>query len=518
MEGAAAGRRFDFSFHPGRGLYLPPQSFPAFDQNDVSNLRHFLEEGEFAKAEFIARKVQAGAPHGSPLSASASYLLAQTLFAAGKIDAAIVQMELAVEIRKLLRRGFDVEALLLDVLAAEILERKGKDEESLTALGGVIKKCERHGLISELHIPLIKKSLILTKLDRLSEVRDLLEHYLPVLREQPDDQYRDELRRFWQAIAERGGQEVSEIVRLILSKEIKEELSKPQTENFIPASPEKWELDAVSNFLQIAENNTLSTFRDNASQFQSLVNIEARLRVTAGKSKEVVIMTAHHRLQSDFSLSKIEPADWLETFFLLRAHTAFLGAVRLGTSAQYAETLMVLRGALENAMYCFAVATEPWLKQVWFDKYKDKSSLKRFRHRFSIDEISNVMTRVSVRANEECSKLYAELIDLGGHPNEATLQLLGSGKATTNSFTVSVDGLQPALLERLLDTCIDVGILILELLALAMPGCTAAPPRISVPHDEISSRAYLRWLRRGQQHGRHLEDWLRAEAELRLCI
>lgn len=36
-----------------------------------------------------------------------------------------------------------------------------------------------------------------------------------------------------------------------------------------------------------------------------------------------------------------------------------------------------------------------------------------------------------------------------------------------------------------------------------------------VSHDEIARLAHRYWNERGRQHGHHVEDWLRAEHELR---
>jgi len=35
------------------------------------------------------------------------------------------------------------------------------------------------------------------------------------------------------------------------------------------------------------------------------------------------------------------------------------------------------------------------------------------------------------------------------------------------------------------------------------------------PHDQIAQLAHRYWVERGGQHGRHEEDWFRAEQELR---
>ena len=37
----------------------------------------------------------------------------------------------------------------------------------------------------------------------------------------------------------------------------------------------------------------------------------------------------------------------------------------------------------------------------------------------------------------------------------------------------------------------------------------------AAPHDEVARLAHTYWQQRGQQHGQHIEDWFRAEQELR---
>ncbi|HEY6444995.1 MAG TPA: DUF2934 domain-containing protein [Acidobacteriaceae bacterium] len=42
-----------------------------------------------------------------------------------------------------------------------------------------------------------------------------------------------------------------------------------------------------------------------------------------------------------------------------------------------------------------------------------------------------------------------------------------------------------------------------------------AAPRPSVSREEIARLAHKFWAERGHQHGHHVDDWLRAEQELR---
>jgi hypothetical protein len=43
-----------------------------------------------------------------------------------------------------------------------------------------------------------------------------------------------------------------------------------------------------------------------------------------------------------------------------------------------------------------------------------------------------------------------------------------------------------------------------------------ATPQIKAQQEKIAQRAYEKWVKRGQQHGRDMQDWLEAEAEIRV--
>ena len=43
----------------------------------------------------------------------------------------------------------------------------------------------------------------------------------------------------------------------------------------------------------------------------------------------------------------------------------------------------------------------------------------------------------------------------------------------------------------------------------------AAAHERAVPHDEVAKLAHTYWQERGGKHGYHVEDWFRAEQELR---
>lgn len=46
----------------------------------------------------------------------------------------------------------------------------------------------------------------------------------------------------------------------------------------------------------------------------------------------------------------------------------------------------------------------------------------------------------------------------------------------------------------------------------------AQPQERSVTHDEIARLAHTYWQERGGKHGQHVDDWFRAEQELRTRV
>lgn len=504
-----------YRFQRNLGLFLPPevQLGPNFD---AAQLQDLISTGRYPEAEALARQMQATMPERSRSAVSINHILARTLLSQRKFDEASVFTELAIELRTQLKCAFDGEGLLLHVLQADIMHKRGNDRGGSDHLTESIRLCEEHGLQQHLHIPVILKCIVLTELNEIDEVGRLLEHYLPLMNKLADVDYRDEIRRFWRILADGHRKSSHQIFRWILNSDVDEAVRSNYefvSPNYVP---QDWGCDALSHYLQLAEDNTKATFERNAEQFKVLLNIESRLRVTAGKAKEVVILAAEKRLGPDFSLEHIEPLDWLQQYLLMRAHVAFLAALRLGLSGQTAETHMVLRGTHEHAMYAFAIAEDETLKQVFFDKHKDQRSRKDFDNKFAIKHIGERMAKAIPDIASESSRLYDYLIEFGGHPNVKSLRTLASVEFSDKEMNLYVVGVNPVKLPSLLDTCIDVGVLILELFAYAMPSCCAAAPPSKIDPDRIAARAYERWCNRNYEHGHDVLDWCRAEQELRL--
>ena len=54
-----------------------------------------------------------------------------------------------------------------------------------------------------------------------------------------------------------------------------------------------------------------------------------------------------------------------------------------------------------------------------------------------------------------------------------------------------------------------------EMSRIATPVSSQTSNTAKVAHEKIAMRAYEKWVKRGQQHGSHEQDWIEAETELK---
>ena len=95
--------------------------------------------------------------------------------------------------------------------------------------------------------------------------------------------------------------------------------------------PPKWGEDPLSEFIDMARHNTFATYANCPEQYSILKKIHDIYKL---------VIDNLHKTHDPFA-----------NFFILKAHSAYLGAVRFAISGQCAEAYMVLRGCLESAIY-----------------------------------------------------------------------------------------------------------------------------------------------------------------------
>lgn len=216
-------------------------------------------------------------------------------------------------------------------------------------------------------------------------------------------------------------------------------------------APPGWGKDAVSDFIQTAHLNTFATFRHLPEDWRRFVGIDM----------------AYRKAIDALENSKA----WFEGFFLLGAHSSFLGAVRLAASTQLPETYMILRGCLENSLYGFFIHEHPELAEVWLKRHEDETSKGRVKSEFQIAPMLDLLDLKDKTTGKAVRELYERTIDYGAHPNERALtQNLRMTKETgaTKFLRNYLSGDGPAL-RLCLKTTAQVGVSSLLIFQLVIP-------------------------------------------------
>ncbi len=161
--------------------------------------------------------------------------------------------------------------------------------------------------------------------------------------------------------------------------------------------PPNWGNDPLSDFIKGAYENTFASYVRLRPAYDKLVAIDKIFRKT--------------------SECLYNSEDWFIGFFILRAHSAFLGSCRFSLSGQVYESYIVLRGCLEAASYGYLIADDAKAKKLWLDRHEDGQALREMRRAFQIRTIFELMQKKDPKLSKPIEELYERTIDLGAHPN-----------------------------------------------------------------------------------------------------
>lgn len=173
----------------------------------------------------------------------------------------------------------------------------------------------------------------------------------------------------------------------------------------LPVPPTKWGQDEISNFFDAARENKYATFANLNDEVGRLIDIDL----------------AYRKVIEGLNHSK----EWFAGFFILRAHSNFLAACRLGWSGQIPECHAMLRSCLESSLYGLYLACNPNSRETWLRRHDSAESKKQVRAEFAIRNMLNVAKSVDAKEAQVAELLYERAIDHGAHPNErALMQML----------------------------------------------------------------------------------------------
>ena len=212
--------------------------------------------------------------------------------------------------------------------------------------------------------------------------------------------------------------------------------------------PSGWGGDEITKFLDRARINSYATFANLKPEYGKLSGIDATLR----------------KLMDNLLNTK----DWFAAFFLLRAHSSFLAAVRLGVSGQISETYAMLRLSLEQTLYGFYLSQNPASHETWLRRHDSDDHKEKVRNEFKIRSLLNTLKTSDETQAKIAETLYNQTIDYGAHPNErALMQTLQVDKSADRvEFKViylTEDGLP---LRLCLKTTAQIGVCVLDVFRL----------------------------------------------------
>ncbi len=161
--------------------------------------------------------------------------------------------------------------------------------------------------------------------------------------------------------------------------------------------PRNWGKDPVSDFIDTAFKNIWATFAMPKGNFEYFVKVD-------GLYKEAISLLENSKR-------------WFEGIFLLRAHSSYLGSLRLCFSGQVTETYLLLRACLENALYSFHISRDPDLQEVWLNRHEDEKSFRLMKNSFKFGPILTAYKQHDSSNGPIAETLYDLTIVMGAHPN-----------------------------------------------------------------------------------------------------
>lgn len=209
--------------------------------------------------------------------------------------------------------------------------------------------------------------------------------------------------------------------------------------------PDGWDDHEISDFMERAFKNILATSERRPTKYAILAEIDSAFRKLIDNLKN--------------------SPNWVEGLFVLRAHGAHLGAVRLAASGQVGEVYPLLRAELEAALYALHMFRNPDTRETWLRRHDDDRSRGASITEFRIPPILNELDGMSRAKRQRTEQLYERTIDLGGHPNELGLLSLLERNETDDSVELSLQVLAPGTeaFDLCLKSTMEVGIATLDI-------------------------------------------------------
>ena len=179
--------------------------------------------------------------------------------------------------------------------------------------------------------------------------------------------------------------------------------------------PANWSRDEISNLFDVARGNEYATFSNLKGEVNRLIDLD----------------TSYRKVIEGLNHSK----EWFAGFFVLRTHSNFLAACRMGWSGQIPECYALLRSCLENALYGLYLARNPKSRETWLRRHDSDAHKKKVKDEFKIRTMLDLAKSIDKKEGKVAELLYEHAIGYGAHPNErALMQMLQINEKASQTY------------------------------------------------------------------------------------
>lgn len=165
--------------------------------------------------------------------------------------------------------------------------------------------------------------------------------------------------------------------------------------------PADWANDDLSRFLDMAWSNVFASFGLLPAQYKKSREVDDALQLLC--------------------LNLSDAGDWFAPLFAMKSHSCYRAAVGLAMAGQSPEAFMVMRGALESALYGLYIhKSEPALA-IWMKRNDGPDEKKKMKSEFTIGNMWKCLKAADERILGIAQAAYDKTIEFGGHPNPASV-------------------------------------------------------------------------------------------------
>lgn len=208
--------------------------------------------------------------------------------------------------------------------------------------------------------------------------------------------------------------------------------------------PPGWGEDALTRYFDLSRSNTFASFVLTGERYRKLAGVASALDLV------------RHNLH--------DPEDFNAPFFFFKAHASFLQAANLAMAGSTAESFMVMRGALESALYGLYVSRNPASMAVWMARHDGAPEMKAVRSTFVVANLWKCLAAIDPTLRAAAEALYDKTIDHGAHPNVASMSLATNvvRQEHKTQFTLAYLTGDPLVIQGAMKSVAQVGVVVLD--------------------------------------------------------